>query len=67
MRLVSYLRLKLSILRQLKQADAVIYFGGLSHGDDRESIDRPDMKLPNSQDEIISKLLSANEKTSRFP
>ena len=49
-----------------KQADAVIYFGGLSHGDDRESIDRPDMKLPNSQDEIISKLISANEKTVVF-
>lgn len=49
-----------------KQADAVIYFGGLSHGDDRESIDRPDMKLPNSQDEIISKLLAANDKTVVF-
>jgi len=49
-----------------KTADAVIYFGGLSHGDDRESIDRPDMKLPNSQDEIISKLLTANEQTIVF-
>jgi len=49
-----------------KKADAVIYFGGLSHGDDRESIDRPDMKLPNSQDEIISKLITANEKTVVF-
>jgi beta-glucosidase len=49
-----------------KQADAVIYFGGLSHGDDRESIDRPDMKMPNSQDEIISKLIAANEKTVIF-
>ena len=49
-----------------KAADAVIYFGGLSHGDDRESIDRPDMRLPNSQDEIISKLISANEKTVVF-
>lgn len=49
-----------------KEADAVIYFGGLSHGDDRESIDRPDMKLPNSQDEIISKLLTANDKTIVF-
>ena len=49
-----------------KQADAVIYFGGLSHGDDRESIDRPDMKLPNSQDEIISNLIAANEKTVVF-
>jgi len=49
-----------------KAADAVIYFGGLSHGDDRESIDRPDMKLPNSQDEIINKLIAANEKTVVF-
>jgi len=49
-----------------EKADAVIYFGGLSHGDDRESIDRLDMKLPNSQDEIISKLIRANEKTVVF-
>ncbi|MDO6446774.1 glycoside hydrolase family 3 C-terminal domain-containing protein [Colwellia sp. 1_MG-2023] len=53
-------------LAAAKAADAVIYFGGLSHGDDRESIDRPDMKLPNSQDEIIGKLLQANEKTVVF-
>lgn len=53
-------------LAAAKQADAVIYFGGLSHGDDRESIDRPDMKLPNSQDEIISKLIAANNKTIVF-
>ncbi|MDG1732349.1 MAG: glycoside hydrolase family 3 C-terminal domain-containing protein [Thalassotalea sp.] len=49
-----------------KQADAVIYFGGLSHGDDREAIDRPDMKLPNSQDEIIANLLNANANTVVF-
>ncbi|TRX53483.1 glycoside hydrolase family 3 C-terminal domain-containing protein [Thalassomonas sp. M1454] len=49
-----------------KQADAVIYFGGLSHGDDREAIDRPDMKLPNSQDEIITNLLNANANTVVF-
>ena len=49
-----------------KKADAVIYFGGLSHADDRESIDRSDMKLPNSQDEIISKLLEANPNTVVF-
>ena len=47
-------------LAAARKADAVIYFGGLSHGDDREAIDRPDMKLPNSQDEIIGKLLAAN-------
>lgn len=49
-----------------KSADAVIYFGGLSHGDDRESIDRPNMLLPNSQDEIISNLINANPKTIVF-
>ncbi|WP_394173624.1 glycoside hydrolase family 3 C-terminal domain-containing protein [Thalassotalea litorea] len=53
-------------LAAAKNADAVIYFGGLSHGDDREAIDRPDMKLPNSQDEIIRKLLSANPDTLVF-
>ncbi|MGJ8690858.1 MAG: glycoside hydrolase family 3 C-terminal domain-containing protein [Thalassotalea sp.] len=49
-----------------KAADAVIYFGGLSHGDDREAIDRTQMTLPNSQDEIIAKLLAANNKTVVF-
>lgn len=49
-----------------KDADAVVYFGGLSHGDDREAIDRAEMKLPNSQDEIITKLLSANANTVVF-
>ncbi|NMP16378.1 glycoside hydrolase family 3 C-terminal domain-containing protein [Thalassotalea sp. Y01] len=48
------------------KADAVIYFGGLSHGDDREAIDRPDMKLPGSQDEVISNLLQANQNTVVF-
>ncbi|MDN4501036.1 glycoside hydrolase family 3 C-terminal domain-containing protein [Alteromonadaceae bacterium BrNp21-10] len=49
-----------------KAADAVIYFGGLSHGDDREAIDRPNMQLPNQQDEVISKLLKANPNTVVF-
>lgn len=53
-------------LEAAKKADAVIYFGGLSHSDDRESIDRSHMKLPNSQDEIIGKLIKANEKTVVF-
>jgi len=47
-------------------ADTVIYFGGLSHGDDREAIDRPDMQLPHGQDEIIAKLLAANPQTIIF-
>ncbi len=53
-------------LAAAKNADAVIYFGGLSHADDRESIDRPDMKLPGQQDEIIEKLLTANQNTVVF-
>ncbi|MCI2283064.1 glycoside hydrolase family 3 C-terminal domain-containing protein [Colwellia sp. MSW7] len=53
-------------LTAAKKADAVIYFGGLSHADDRESIDRSNMKLPNSQDEIIAKLLKVNKKTIIF-
>jgi len=53
-------------LAAAKKADAVIYFGGLSHADDRESIDRLDMVLPNNQDETITKLLAANEKTVVF-
>lgn len=50
-------------LAAAKEADAVLYFGGLNHGFDRESEDRPDMKLPASQDAIISNLIEANEKT----
>ena len=53
-------------LMAAQKADAVIYFGGLSHADDRESIDRTHMKLPNSQDEIITKLLNVNPKTIVF-
>ncbi|QZT37562.1 glycoside hydrolase family 3 C-terminal domain-containing protein [Halosquirtibacter xylanolyticus] len=46
--------------------DAVIYFGGLSHGLDREGEDRPNMTLPNGQDQIIQKLLSVNPNTVVF-
>lgn len=53
-------------LAAAKKADAVIYFGGLSHADDRESIDRPDMVLPGQQDEVIAKLLKANPNTVVF-
>ncbi|WP_282166914.1 glycoside hydrolase family 3 C-terminal domain-containing protein [Shewanella japonica] len=53
-------------LAAAKNADAVLYFGGLSHADDRESIDRPDMKLPGQQDEIINKLLAVNPNTVVF-
>lgn len=37
--------------------DAVIYVGGLSHEQDSEGNDRPDMKLPYNQDLLIQELL----------
>ena len=48
-----------------KAADAVIYIGGLNHdkGFDCEGADRKDMKLPYGQDELISKIVTANPKT----
>ncbi|WP_371377948.1 glycoside hydrolase family 3 C-terminal domain-containing protein [Thalassotalea aquiviva] len=53
-------------LKAAQEADAVIYFGGLSHGDDREAIDRKDMRLPGGQDEVINKLLAVNDNTVIF-
>ncbi|MFT5758847.1 MAG: beta-glucosidase [Alteromonadaceae bacterium] len=49
-----------------KKADVVIYFGGLSHADDRESLDRKNMLLPNEQDTTIKNLLAVNNKTIVF-
>lgn len=47
-----------------RSADAVVYVGGLYHGwgGDDEGSDRPDMKLPYHQDELIAKLLQANRR-----
>jgi len=46
-------------------ADAVIFFGGLNHepGLDCEGYDKPDMKLPYGQDELIKAVLRANPNT----
>jgi beta-glucosidase len=48
-----------------RAADVVIYVGGLNHdkGLDCEGADRPDMKLPFGQDELIWKLVAANPRT----
>lgn len=50
-------------LTAAREADAVIFVGGLSHDDDREAVDRRNLKLPGGQDEVISKLLRVNENT----
>jgi beta-glucosidase len=41
----------------------VIFLGGLNHDLDQEGSDRPDMKLPGGQDDLLSKLIEANPKT----
>ncbi|AAZ27098.1 glycoside hydrolase family 3 C-terminal domain-containing protein [Colwellia psychrerythraea] len=53
-------------LAAAKNADAVIYYAGLSHADDRESKDRSNMVLPNNQDDIISDLIAVNSTTVVF-
>lgn len=46
-----------------KEADAVIFVGGLDHMHDVEGLDRKDMKLPYGQDELIAALLDVNPNT----
>ncbi len=43
-----------------KEADTVIFVGGLNHDYDVEGRDRADMKLPYGQDELIEELLKIN-------
>lgn len=44
-----------------KDADAVIFVGGLNHDYDVEGCDRPDMKLPYEQDMLIEALLKVRK------
>ncbi len=44
-----------------KDADAVIFVGGLNHDSDSEGIDRVDMKLPYEQDALIEELLKVRK------
>ena len=56
-----------------KAADVVIYVGGSTHGFDyskwsdnaydAEAVDKPDLKLPFGQDELVAAVLKANPKT----
>jgi beta-glucosidase len=49
-----------------KSADVVIYVGGLNHegGYDTEGSDRPDLKLPGGQDDLLETIVKANPKTA---
>ena len=48
-----------------RKADVVVYVGGLylGWGSDGEGADRPDMKLPFAQDELLQKVVKANHRT----
>lgn len=46
-----------------KEADEVIFVGGLNHDYDVEGKDRTDMKLPYAQDELVEALLKVNSNT----
>lgn len=56
-----------------KKSDVVVYVGGSTHGYDydvwadnaydAEDIDKPDMKMPFGQDELLAAVLKANPKT----
>jgi len=62
--------LKLNSLQEAvsaaRKVDAVIYFGGLSHIDDREGLDRESMRLPGNQDVAIQKIRAVNPNTVVF-
>lgn len=50
-------------LEAAKDADAVIFVGGLNHDIDSEGFDRSDMTLPYEQDALISALLDVRKDT----
>ena len=54
---------KESLIEKAKEADYVIYCGGLNHSTETEAIDRKDMKLPFEQDLLIPELIEANSNT----
>lgn len=56
-------RLKEEACALAKDADEVIFVGGLNHDYDVEGRDRADMKLPYGQDELVEALLDVNPDT----
>jgi beta-glucosidase len=49
-----------TLLEGVKKADAVLFFGGLSHQYDLEGTDRKDMALHEGQDELIARIAEVN-------
>ena len=56
-------KLRREAIAQAKDADAVIFVGGLNHDIDSEGKDRQDMRLPYAQEELIRELLEARPDT----
>lgn len=56
-------RLKAEAVAVAKEADEVIFVGGLNHDYDVEGRDRADMQLPYGQDDLIEALLDVNPNT----
>lgn len=52
-----------ALLDKVADADLVIYCGGLDHGYDTESFDKKSLALPVEQQNMIPKVLGANENT----
>ncbi|HEU5077957.1 MAG TPA: glycoside hydrolase family 3 C-terminal domain-containing protein [Opitutaceae bacterium] len=52
-------------VRAAKEADVVVFVGGLTHQAraDDEGVDRVDLSLPAHQDELIGKIVAANPRT----
>lgn len=52
-------------IQAARQADVVIFIGGLNHdpGFDCEGTDRRDLQLPYGQDDLIQKIVAANPRT----
>jgi len=46
-----------------KRADAAVVFAGLSEATETEALDRPDLNLPEGQDELIAAVVRANPRT----
>ena len=52
-----------AMMAAVRNADAVLFFGGLNHQYDLESADRKDMALHEGQNELISRVAAANART----
>ena len=52
-----------ALFKAVQAADAVLFFGGLSHQDDLEGADRKDIALHEGQNELISRIAGLNRKT----